>query len=46
MLKQFSLYALKMQEEVKSQKDFLKNMLRMDLKPLVQEQNLHTISTQ
>ena len=33
MIKQFSLYVLKMQEEAKWQKDFLKNMLQKDLKP-------------
>ena len=33
MIKQFSLYVLKMQEEVKWQKDFLKNMHLKDLKP-------------
>ena len=32
ILKQFSLYVLKMQEEAKWRKDFLKNMLQMDLK--------------
>ena len=40
MIKQFSLYVLKMQEEVRWQKDFLKNMLQKDLKSKVQEQNL------
>ena len=46
MIKQFSLYVLKMQEEAKWQKDFLKNMLQMDLKHTVQEQNLSPKSIQ
>ena len=41
IIKQFSLYVLKMQEEVKWLKDSLKNMLQKDLKFKVQEQNLY-----